>query len=122
MKRTLLALTAIASLATSGIATVFADKATTSPGPETLRAQGGAMTDMDEVGVDDYGGAGNPSETFRRLDINQDRFLNAQELEALSGVEGDAPEEGAHRLVDRLDENDDDVVSPIEFEKLSSAQ
>lgn len=122
MKRTLLLLTGVACLATSGVATVFANKTATSPGPETLRSQGGAITDMDEVGIKHYEGAGEPSETFERLDINQDNFLSAEELDAYGSAGAGDSEKGGYELVEEFDQNGDGVLSPVEFESPSSSQ
>ncbi|MAL99820.1 MAG: hypothetical protein CL583_15370 [Alteromonadaceae bacterium] len=119
MKKASLLLTGIACLATSGVATVFADKATTSPGSETVRGQGGAITDMDEVGNENYH-RGRGGEKFSGLDINNDGFLNAQELSAY-GASSAGQDLSGPALVERLDQNNDDVITPQEFQSGDSA-
>lgn len=113
MKKTILILTGAACLATSGIATVFADKATTSPGSETVRGQGGAITDMDEVGKENYRG-GEGGQTFTRLDMNGDGFLNAQELSTYGASSAGEKDHGA-KLVEQMDQDSNNVVTPEEF-------
>lgn len=118
MKATLLAVTGVACLATSGIAMVFADKATTSPGSETVRGQGGAITDMDEVGRDINFASQEDGELFNRLDINNDVFLNTYELGALEAPDADedATRARGEELMGEFDKNSDDLVTPEEFE------
>lgn len=119
MKTTLLAVTAMACLATSGIAMVFAEaeKPTTSPGSETVRGQGGAITDMDEVGRDSDFGRQENGELFNRLDINNDGFLNPYELGALEAPDADDEilRARGRELMEKFDQNGNEVVAPEEF-------
>lgn len=122
MKITLLAIIGLACLATSGIAMVAAENAATTPGPEAIRGQGGAQTDMDDVGREQPRGEMTASEQFKELDINQDFYLNAYELGAYEGPQGavadltdSARRERGRELLQRFDQDGDGLVGPKEF-------
>lgn len=122
MKTTLLAATGVACLLTSGIAMVAAEaeKPTTHPGSEAIDAQGGAQTDMDDVGAEHPRADIPVSEAFERLDINQDYYLNAYELGAYdaSNIDDPAQRDRGRELLDRFDRDGDGLVDPAEFEEM----